>query len=217
MSNTHSPISRRDRRRAKDRALVLHAAAEMFAEYGYNETGMTQIAEAADLSVGKLYTLFESKEGRFVNLVEESMRSFTEVGAAAIDPSASPLDQLRQRLNAVLAFFDDHPAFSCIFRKEYPATADGIIAREMQRHVAQATLYLKRAIDAGDIAQEDPEVLATMITACVGSLVEVCENRGIAGSRHWIMDRIERFFLRPLEARRDIEEKHDGATAAQAS
>ena len=98
-----SASSRRERRRSRDRSEVLQAAARLFAEKGFNDTGMTEIADAADCSVGKLYTLFTNKEDLFVTLVGARFRCLSEAGAAAVDPDALPLDQLRQSVRASLA------------------------------------------------------------------------------------------------------------------
>ncbi len=87
-------------RRAQEREAVLAAASRLFAENGYNETGMTQIAEAVSFSVGKLYNLFENKEDLFISLVDDRMRRLVEAGAEAADPNTTCMTQLRQRVRA---------------------------------------------------------------------------------------------------------------------
>ena len=53
---------RRIRRLEARRREILHAAASVFREHGYNEAGMRDIAEAADLSPGNLYYYFKGKQ-----------------------------------------------------------------------------------------------------------------------------------------------------------
>ena len=54
--------SRRERRIANRRTLILEAAARLFAEKGFHRTTTRDIAEAADVSEGTLYNYFENKE-----------------------------------------------------------------------------------------------------------------------------------------------------------
>jgi len=200
MSHKFKKSTRKDRRQARDRQEVLQAAARLFAELGYAETGMVQIAEAADFSVGKLYTLFPNKEGLFVNLVSERFRDMHDISAAATDPKATPIDQLRQRIRAALQFFAEDPHFSQIFMNEFPTLAEGVILSETQRHAQITAGYLQQAMDQGSIAVEDPEALAAIISAFISGLVDLTEMRNTPLDPDWVMDYIERFILKPLEA-----------------
>jgi len=58
MTGTERRIRRSETRRRE----ILHAAASVFREYGYNEAGMRDIADAADLSPGNLYYYFKGKQ-----------------------------------------------------------------------------------------------------------------------------------------------------------
>jgi AcrR family transcriptional regulator len=194
-------LARKERRRARDRDEVLNASARLFAENGFNETSMVEIAEASDFSVGKLYTLFANKEDLFVSLVSDRMHLINEASAAAVQPGSSPLDQLRERLQAALDYFVSDPHFSQIFLNEYPTVADGVLHQENLRHLHQVKGYLLRAMEIGQIPREDPEPLAAMITATLSCLIDLSEARGEAVTTAWILDYIERFYLRPLEAR----------------
>jgi len=199
MAHKFKKSTRKDRRQARDRQEVLQAAARLFAEMGYSETGMVQIAEAADFSVGKLYTLFPNKEGLFVNLVSERFRVMHDISAAATDPKAPPIDQLRQRIRSALQFFAEDPHFSQIFMNEFPTLAEGVILSETQRHAQITAGYLKQAMDQGSIAVEDPEALAAIISAFISGLVDLTEMRNTPLDPDWVMDYIERFILKPLE------------------
>jgi AcrR family transcriptional regulator len=189
---------RRERRKLVDREAVQEAAARLFAESGYNETGMAEIADAAGFSVGKLYTLFENKEALFTSLVQERLRQLEATSAQAIDPAASAMEQLRQRCRAALDFYVGDPHFSRIFLLEYPVQADGIIQQETQRHFQIIRRYLEAAMDAGEIEREDPEPVAAIINGLITSLIDldVMKERPCDADR--IMHHLDRFVLRPL-------------------
>jgi AcrR family transcriptional regulator len=73
-----SALSRTERRRRDSVERVLAAATELFAERGFAETSMAAIAEAADVSVGTLYNLFENKDALYLELVRGEAQLFRD-------------------------------------------------------------------------------------------------------------------------------------------
>lgn len=59
---------------AKHRRRILDAATALFAERGYESTGMRELAAAVDMSPPALYHYFESKEQLMDALIEDSLR-----------------------------------------------------------------------------------------------------------------------------------------------
>src|SRR3954463_13220811 len=60
-----------EQRRAETRALLLAAAAELFANQGFHATSAEAVATAADRTTGALYNHFGGKEGLLVGLLEQ--------------------------------------------------------------------------------------------------------------------------------------------------
>jgi AcrR family transcriptional regulator len=59
---------------ARHRRNILDAATALFAERGYESTGMRELAAAVDMSPPALYHYFESKEALMSALIEDSLR-----------------------------------------------------------------------------------------------------------------------------------------------
>src|SRR5690242_16891514 len=59
------------RRRARTKADILAAAREVFAEHGYHDASIAEIAERADVAVGTFYLYFHDKEEAFTTLLNE--------------------------------------------------------------------------------------------------------------------------------------------------
>jgi len=77
-------------RRAASREKILSAATALFARKGIAGTGVQEIADMADLSVGMLYRHFKTKEDIFSALAEKSiadMKIFNEVLEKDIPPA----------------------------------------------------------------------------------------------------------------------------------
>jgi AcrR family transcriptional regulator len=58
------------------RSAILQAARTRFLKHGYTHTGMTDIANDADVSTATLYKHFRSKEILFAEIVEETSNNF---------------------------------------------------------------------------------------------------------------------------------------------
>ena len=72
-----------EERRAETRALLLNAAAELFAQKGYHATSAEAVATAADRTTGALYNHFGGKDGLLVALLEQWMElTIVDIGAA---------------------------------------------------------------------------------------------------------------------------------------
>lgn len=201
MQNTSNSQRRRELRRAQERDQVLSAAARLFAEQGYNETGMTEIAAAVSFSVGKLYNLFANKEDLFVCLIEDRMRQLVEVSATACDPNATAMIRLRQRVRAALTYFAEDPHFSRIFLSEYPSTADGVLLRASQHHVQIVQACLREAMAEGEIPTEDADVLAILICAHINGLIDQAVLSDTPLDPDRVMAYLERFMFGPIEVR----------------
>jgi AcrR family transcriptional regulator len=77
---TRPAVGVRAEGKARTREKLLDAAAQVFADRGYGAASVEEIARAADVSVGSIYTHFRSKQKLFVALMDR--RRVQEMGAA---------------------------------------------------------------------------------------------------------------------------------------
>jgi AcrR family transcriptional regulator len=68
---TTSRFTRKERRYARHREEILAAALALFADKGFHNVTMQEIAQAAEFSVGKLYTFFTTKDHLYQALIQE--------------------------------------------------------------------------------------------------------------------------------------------------
>ncbi|MGA8594825.1 MAG: TetR/AcrR family transcriptional regulator [Bryobacteraceae bacterium] len=105
-----TPRQERGERRV---AALLHSAADVIGEAGYETATMSAIAQRAGASIGSLYQFFPNKESLAEALRAEYGRKLTQ--------SWEPLKREAQNLNlgdlidrlidVMVGFFEDHPAF----------------------------------------------------------------------------------------------------------
>ncbi|MCB0978621.1 MAG: TetR/AcrR family transcriptional regulator [Acidimicrobiales bacterium] len=88
-----------EERRAETRALLLDAAADLFAHKGFHATSAEAVAAAANRTTGALYNHFGNKEGLLLALVE----NWVEQTISDLTPAIEGAAELRDRLDAVWA------------------------------------------------------------------------------------------------------------------
>ncbi|OXM62388.1 TetR/AcrR family transcriptional regulator [Amycolatopsis vastitatis] len=90
-------IGRRERKKAQTRKALADAALELFLERGYDEVGVKEVAEAADVSVTTLFKHFPSKEALVFDLEKDIEAALT--GAVRGRPPGQPVvDALREHI-----------------------------------------------------------------------------------------------------------------------
>jgi AcrR family transcriptional regulator len=110
-----APVERTRRQRGHQRVeVLLGAAAQVFAEKGYDAATMTEIAARGESSIGSLYQFFPTKPDVAQGLIALQADELRQRLAAMVDASAGwEVDELSARLVVVLIEFRAaHPSFA---------------------------------------------------------------------------------------------------------
>src|SRR5882672_8876734 len=83
-----SPVPKRD--------AILRAAIDVFAESGYFNAQVADVARAAGVAAGTVYLYFRSKDDLLVSIFERSMRHAIADGRAMADDVRDPRERLRR-------------------------------------------------------------------------------------------------------------------------
>src|SRR5262245_4971040 len=89
--------SLRERQREERAALILGVANEVFADKGYYDASMDEIAARAGIAKGTVYLHFASKEELLIALVEQQISEFL----ARVDQTVSERTTVRERLDQI--------------------------------------------------------------------------------------------------------------------
>jgi AcrR family transcriptional regulator len=140
---------------AERRDLILSGAMQAFAEYGYHDASMAEIARTAGITPAVIYDHFASKQELHEVLLETQTNALLVfVAESLVNASEDKAQRMRTGIDAFFAFVESHPfAWRIIFRD---APGDLEIA---EVHAAMS----KRATDAITlfISASAPEELAS--------------------------------------------------------
>jgi TetR/AcrR family transcriptional regulator len=211
MKNDKTPtVLRRERERQRAKEAIIEAALKLFARQGIEKTGMKQIADEADMSVGKLYACFSGKDEIIRDLLSESVKSLQRRGDEACRGIDEPLEQMRCRLLAAVEHFKAHIDFLMIYHNESPMRCEGMVREHIDSSIEIVAMLLAKAIDDGDIPREDPHALAAILVGAVHELMHTFAERGGKDALDAIPAIVDRIIIRPLETRRETDSGMEG-------
>jgi AcrR family transcriptional regulator len=112
---TRPALRRRYDRRQQD---VVLRAARVFAERGYDQTTVQDLADALGLAAGGLYHYFGSKEQLLIRICDQLMDPLLQQTQELIDRGGAPADQLRELVRLWVAHVVEHRDHMLVFQQE---------------------------------------------------------------------------------------------------
>lgn len=173
---------------AKDelyRQVIIEAAESVFADGGYDEAKVTEIAEKAGVSLGTLYKVFEGKADLHAAVHARRAEEIYETAAAALTTFDSPFSLMLRAAEAYVRFQAEHPSYLRMVLREGYAWSEPIgLPHTHQRAVWEkgielAANVLSEGIGAGELQPGPPERHARMLIAIMQILLADWVARGM--------------------------------------
>lgn len=147
--------------------LILSAALEIFASYGFRGTTIDQIAAKAGLSKPNLLYYFDSKEAIHEQLLEDLLDTWLDP-LRTLDAEGDPVDEITSYVIRKLEMARDYPRESRLFANEILQGAPRImdqIAGPLRKLVDEKAAIITGWAEEGRIAPVDPYHLIFSIWA----------------------------------------------------
>src|SRR5215831_8147512 len=123
--NIHSVMAIAAARRARletspgpKRDAILRAAIDVFADRGFFNAQVADVARAAGVAAGTVYLYFKGKDDLLVSIFERSMRDGLTKGRAAVAEQSDPRERLRRLARAHLARLGRDRNLAIVFQVE---------------------------------------------------------------------------------------------------
>jgi AcrR family transcriptional regulator len=100
---------------------VIDAAAELFAERGYDGTSMSELTAATGLAAGGLYHYIEGKDDLLIAICDELLEPLLARAQEIVAAGAPPVEQLRRLVEAWVAHVVAHRHHMLVFTQERQA------------------------------------------------------------------------------------------------
>lgn len=152
---------RRARRHDARRDAILRAAARSFRDRGFAETGMRDIADAADLSPANLYHYFRGKDEILFYCQDRALDSMLAAARDARGMAGSAAERLRFVLTSHLrTMLDEVAGASAHLQVEALSPAlRGRIVLKRDRYERALRRLIQDGVKAGELVADDPAVV----------------------------------------------------------
>jgi AcrR family transcriptional regulator len=97
---------------------ILKAAIKVFAKHGYDGGSVEKISQAAKSYDRMIYYYFGSKEGLFIEVLEETYRRFNEAESALVIDPAQPVESLQAVVRFMWGYYQKNPEFITLLNTE---------------------------------------------------------------------------------------------------
>lgn len=112
LAETHSKEESQEKRRIRDpnlkRRKIFDAALRVFAERGFHNTTMDDIAQTSEVAKGTLYRYFSSKDDLLEQLLRATSRELVSRFSAAFGNDKDILEQIEAFIRSWLAFIEEN-------------------------------------------------------------------------------------------------------------
>lgn len=182
-------LPRKERERLNRRREMLGAARAVFAERGYEQATLDEVAERAEYGKGTLYNYFPGgKEAILMAVFDEMFDEFVDLVDKHFRKAPDPPDaaSFRALIEVMIRNFVTEPAHFLVFTKEvhrlmlgdHQELAAALVAHR-DRVIGALSNPIARAVEAGVLKPHPPEAVAHMLLGnVVGYLnaVLTCES-----------------------------------------
>ncbi|KQB57996.1 MULTISPECIES: TetR/AcrR family transcriptional regulator [Acidovorax] len=97
---------------------ILKAATKVFARYGYEGGSVEKISKAAKSFDRMIYYYFGSKEGLFIEVLEETYRRMNDAESKLDLDTANPVEALQAVIRFVVGYYRKNPEFITLLNTE---------------------------------------------------------------------------------------------------
>ncbi len=159
---------------AFNRGLILAAAVEVFANYGFRGATLDQIAERAEMSKTNMLYYFSSKRKIYNAAIDSTLASWLG-SLERLDPDGDPEQELELYISEKLRFSQKHPAASRLFANEVlhgAANTRELLNARLKKLMDDKSKALRRWMRAGDLAKVDPYNLIFVIFAATQTFAD---------------------------------------------
>jgi TetR/AcrR family transcriptional regulator, cholesterol catabolism regulator len=197
-----APGATRRLRRDRQRDVILRAAARLFRDRGFADTGMRDIAAAAEISAANLYHYFNGKDELLFYCQDRALDRMLDAVTAARGTNAPVAERLRQVFVAHMrTLLDDVEGATAHLQTEsLPPALRSALVRKRDRYEHALRRVIADGVRTGELVDLDPAIVARAMLGAMNWTVTWYRPEG-AERPDVVGDVIAHFLVRGIAVR----------------
>lgn len=167
-------LMRKERERIAKREEILVAARRVFAQRGYNQATLDEIAERAEFAKGTLYNYFQSKDELFQEIMGRLLDDMVRDAEAAMAGAETLRDAFYRFAARIMEYYRTNEDLLRILAREMnrmqleeEQQRIAAIHERVHRIIAMLSLRVKKEISRKRLIKENPDDLAQVFVSMV--------------------------------------------------
>lgn len=160
------------------RGAVVADAARVFAERGYDQTSVQQLADELGIAAGSLYHYFGGKEQLLIGICDELTHGLVEEAEAAVHAADTPEEALRAIVRIWLGRVIEHRHHMLVFQQERHVVEHGEQWRAVREDRKRFERLVARALDAIESIAVDRRLAVSALLGMVNHTPQWYRPRG---------------------------------------
>lgn len=156
------------------KARILDAALDVFSNKGYHDSTVDEIVEVSSTSKGSVYFHFPNKQRLFLALVDRFADLLERRVKEAISEHDAGIDRVRAALLACLETFGRYRRLAKILLVQAAGLGSAFEEKRqevLERFAQLVQIYLLEAVEVGDLAPMDTEVVSHAWIGAINAVV----------------------------------------------
>lgn len=186
------------------RRLIVEAASQSFALFGYKATTMDQVAKLANVGKGTIYTFFANKEELFDEIMNHLIQEMKHVAEEEYDAQRDFFDNLNRILHKILDFREKHQLAIKMAQEVRdmgtPKAIEGLSKLEAAI-LTYIKLRIQTAIDKLELRPCDPEVTAFVMLKMYFALATEWQKSHVPLEKEQIANLFQLYLVNGLAVR----------------
>lgn len=200
---SHAAEKARNAKASMYRSLIVDAAERLFAQRGYEQTKIQDIAAESGLSLGTLYSVFGGKGAVYDAVQSDRLGEVFSLAGKAMASDDSAANRLLRGNRSFIRWLTEHPDFLRIHLQGSTwATNPGEVGEDLvdawRRGIELIASVCEEAILEGDMYQGDPVISARLTVATQQVLMSAWVDSGMQEDPDGLADRVEQQLRRSL-------------------
>jgi AcrR family transcriptional regulator len=184
--------------------VIFQAAVQVFAESGFDQAKMDDIAQAAGVAKGTIYYHFKSKEELFVGLMNEGMTKLIDCAKRSIAVHESPAEQLKALLHAHVHFFIQNGKLAKLLLNEAFGTKERQrqFRAKIREYLNLIEEILQKGMETGELHLEHSQEMASAVFGAASVVVlqkiyslEEYETKAVEAKIPAMLESLQRLFF----------------------